>query len=150
MDDAEQCLPAPGVPERILLNGTYTESTVSFSEGDFKKGEISWDESPSQAIQWRINAPDPEIKGRTFDWQAKYDWTCLKKKEYPVIGERWGYSLLQEGTPPDTVAQMVALRLLALASSGCHVLSRLRKATKSTAGVAAKQGSQEEEAAGAG
>ena len=67
-----------------------------------------------QAIKSYVKAPDPKNEALTFDWQAKYDWTCLSNKEYPVIGERMESSFLQEGENP----YELALRLLALASSG--------------------------------
>ena len=118
MDESYECLPVPAHLEGdFIVNGTYTESTVSFPEGDFKEGKIDWDAGMQylESLRTRIRAADPKHPEMTFDWKPLWDWDlveCLGIKVYPVIFEE-GASLLQSGPNP---IQQAALRLLALFS----------------------------------
>lgn len=120
MDGKVECLPVPPELEgNFTVKGTYTETTVSFPEGDFKKAKIDWDEGMEylESLRKNIRAADPKNPGMTFDWKPRWEWDlveCSSSKVYPVIGETVeSSSLLQEDGLPKS-AQQVVQRLLAL------------------------------------
>ena len=145
LDGSFECLPVPPHLEGdFIVNGTYTESTVSFPEGDFKEGKVDWDAGMQHlwSLRTRIRAADPKHPDMTFDWEPQWDWDlveCLGSKYYPVIGEEVeGASLLQSGPNP---IQQAALRLLALSF---HVYGTLRKSTNGGAASAGGKGTRGE------